>query len=252
MPYTPPDRATRDPRRVTLALLSLLIVAACSQDRTGPSAPMSAAPAAPGGEAAVVPPHSSAFGKSAGEWAAAWWQWALQIPTGDNPLIDPTGDHCAVGQTGQVWFLAGTLGSDPVTRHCRVPRGWALLFPLINLAYFAFLSDPPETRTEEFVRSQVTCIEDAEFGLVEVDGVAVAGAGRYFEKSVLFDVILPEDNLFDATEDDIPELTLSPSVDAGYYLRLPPLAPGGHTLRWRASSAGCGFGQEVTYELTVG
>jgi hypothetical protein len=195
---------------------------------------------------------SSPHGRSYAEWAAAWWQWALGNPATGNPLLDPTGDACATGQSGHVWFLAGTLASDAVTRDCTIPQGTALLVPLINIAYFAFLNDPPETRTEEFIRSQVTCIEDAEFVLVEIDGRPVRDPTRYFERSVVFSVVLPEDNLFGATETQIPELTLSPSVDAGYYLFLHPLPPGEHTLRWQASSAECGFAQDITYDLTVG
>ncbi len=85
------------------------------------------------------------------------------------------------------------------------------MLPLINLAYFAFLDDPPETRTEEFIRSQVACAEEATFGLVEIDGVPVQDPGRYLEESVVFHIALQEDNLFGAPAG----FTLSPSVDAG-------------------------------------
>jgi hypothetical protein len=67
----------------------------------------------------------------------------------------------------------------------------------------------------------------------------------------LFTVVLPEDNIFGATPDVIPELTLSPSVDEGFYLYLTPRQPGEHTIRWQASSAACGTAQDVTYHLTV-
>jgi hypothetical protein len=68
----------------------------------------------------------------------------------------------------------------------------------------------------------------------------------------VFQVLLPEDYLFGVTEEDIPELTLSPSVNAGYYLSVHPLPPGEHTLRWQASSAECDLAQDITYHLTVG
>jgi hypothetical protein len=150
-----------------------------------------------------------------------------------------------------VWFLAGSFGPGPITRECTVSPGRALFFPLINQGYFAFLNDPPETRTEDFIRSQVTCVEDAVFSLVEVDGVAVTNPKQYLEKSVIFEVFLPEDNVFGATEADIPELTLSPGVDEGFYLFVFPLTPGNHTIRWHASSAACGQVQDITYHLTV-
>src|SRR2546430_5217700 len=68
------------------------------------------------GNPGVVPPDSNEFGNSYGEWSARWWQWLLSIPNSTNPNLDTTGANCAVGQTGQVWFLAGTFGGPAVTR----------------------------------------------------------------------------------------------------------------------------------------
>ena len=231
-----------------LAVSAVLLLAACSPDRTGPTAPdvrsgPSALRSSVGG---IAPPQSRPHGKSYGEWAAEWWQWALGIPVSSNPLLDLTGENCAVNQPDHVWFLAGTFGGEPVTRECTIPTGRALLFPLINNAYFAFPNDPPETRTEEFIRAQVACAEDATLSLVEIDGVPVRDPGRYFEESVVFEVVLGEDNLFGAPAG----FTLSPSVDAGYYLFLTPLTPGEHTIHWQVTS-GCGFSQDITYHLTV-
>jgi hypothetical protein len=226
-----------------------LLLAACSADRTAPTAP-DASPGSPAFRSSVggiAPPQSRPHGRSYSEWSAEWWRWVLTIPPGSNPVLDLTGEHCAVNQADHVWFLAGAFNSgEPVTRSCTIPTGRALLVPLINDAYFAFPDDPPETRTEEYVRAQVACAENATFSLVEVDGAAVRDPGRYFEQSVVFEVVLQEDNLFGAPAG----FTLSPSVDAGYYLFLTPLPPGEHTLHWRVTS-GCGFSQDITYHLTV-
>ena len=97
----------------------------------------------------------------------------------------------------------------------------------------------------------MTCVEDAAFPLVEIDGHPVADPERFLERSTLFDVQLPADNIFGATESDIPQLLLSPSADEGFYLFLPPFPPGTHTVRWRAGSAACGFGQDVSYDIIV-
>ncbi|HEU5229311.1 MAG TPA: hypothetical protein VFU49_15955, partial [Ktedonobacteraceae bacterium] len=72
-------------------------------------------------EPQVLPPSSHPFGRTYGEWSNAWWQWAFSIPTPVNPLLDTTGAHCSEGQSGPVWFLAGTITSGPVTRHCTIP-----------------------------------------------------------------------------------------------------------------------------------
>ena len=91
-----------------------------------------------------------------------------------------------MNQSGHVWFLVGSFAAGVVVRECTIPTGTALLFPLSNAAFFAFLNDPPEQRTEEFIRAQVTCVETAEIRLVEIDGVAVENPRQYFEQSTIF------------------------------------------------------------------
>jgi hypothetical protein len=67
-----------------------------------------------------VPP----FGKLYDRLSVAWWQCALAQPAATNPLRDPTGAGCRAGQSGPVFFLAGTDGKDPFTRdQCTVPFG---------------------------------------------------------------------------------------------------------------------------------
>lgn len=199
----------------------------------------------------VAPSQAKPHGKTYGEWAAEWWQWALEAPASINPIVDTTGEHCTAGQTGQVWFLAGTFGTSDVERTCTVPKGTALFFPLINAFSGAFLNDPEELRTVEYNRKQVMC-HDVVIS-AEIDGVPVNNPLQYFEQSPIFEVQFPKDNIFELTEEDAKDLLLSPTVDAGYYLFLHPLRPGTHTLHWVASQT-CPFGefaQEVTYHLTV-
>lgn len=202
--------------------------------------------------------------KTYAELGAEWWQWAVQAPSADNPLFDSTGEKCRVGQQGPVWFLAGTTGSGILTqRQCDVPGGKAIFFPMINVAYFAFLSDPASQRTPAFLRTTVQnlCNNNSIRGLsVTIDGVAVANPAEFIttaEQSPLFQAQLPTDNIFGASTADIPELLLSPSVHKGFYLYLNPLAPGGHTVAWTATwdcNFGAGlqtFSENVTYNLTV-
>ena len=78
----------------------------------------------------IAPIQSRPHGQTYSEWAALWWQWALEIPASVNPLTDLLGVHCAQGQSNHVWFLAGRAsflsGEGPVTRTCTVPTGTAL------------------------------------------------------------------------------------------------------------------------------
>jgi hypothetical protein len=60
--------------------------------------------------AAAIDVNTSAYGNTWGEWSARWVQWALSIPAATNPILDPDGENCELGQSGSVWFLAGTGG----------------------------------------------------------------------------------------------------------------------------------------------
>ena len=207
----------------------------------------------------VAPIQTIPAGQTYGRWAAAWWQWALGVPADENPVTDTTGEHCAQRQVDKVWFLAGyfpSFTSGPVVRACTVPAGKSLFFPLINNAFFAFLNDPPEQRTEEFVRAQASCTEPANIS-VWIDGFKIPKPTRFFtgpsgSLSPIFNVQLPPGNIFGLDEASLPELVLSPSAEQGYYLFVLPLSLGTHTIRWIAS--GCtptNPGQDVTYNLTI-
>jgi hypothetical protein len=83
---------------------------------------------------------------------------------------------------------------------------------------------------------------------VELDGTAVKGVRRI--QSEVFEVALPEDNLFDAfCADNVPAGIYSPAIDDGFYIELKPLTIGNHTLHILAS--GTNVSQDITYDLTV-
>ena len=61
-----------------------------------------------------------------------WWEWAFS--TGFSQFGEGDVD-CAAGQSGGIWFLAGTFG-DPAERHCTIPAGKRLFLPLANSVFF--------------------------------------------------------------------------------------------------------------------
>src|SRR5215210_4141888 len=63
---------------------------------------------------------STPYGLTYGEWTARWWQWAYSIPRDVHPAYDDSGKYCAEGQSGPVWFLAGTF-EHPAERYCTIP-----------------------------------------------------------------------------------------------------------------------------------
>ena len=205
----------------------------------------SAASAAP---TYAPPPPTAPHLKTYYEWGALWSQWAYGTPEANNPVLDTTGANCAVGQpVPGTFFLAGTFDGSPVMRTCTVPVGNAFLIPIVNDVYFAQQTDPPEQRTEAFVRSQVACMDTPPTLSITVDGVALANPQSLLEHSVLFSLNLPDGNIF-----GVPPQLLGPSADAGYYAFLEPLSAGSHSIHFTAFSAACGGATEdTTYNLIV-
>jgi len=209
----------------------------------------------------VDKPNSIEFGRTYGEWSAAWWQWAFSIPVASHPLFD-NGD-CSVGQSGAVWFLGGKFcqvgqpcNSDAITRYCKVPIGKALYFPLNNVEDSApeepnwgcGNSLPPLVGgTIAEMRQCAAPYVDGVTNLeADLDGIQVRNLKSYRVQSVEFDVTWPDDNVLTAIgEGPFSAGTYSPVIDDGYYLLVDPLPPGTHTLHFQAGS------QNITYHLTV-
>jgi hypothetical protein len=168
----------------------------------------------------VLQPRSRPFGMTYEQWAARWWQWALSIPVDQNPVLDPTGELCGVGQSGRVWFLAGTFGGGPATRVCTVPAGKALFFPIVNAVFVA--TEPGETEeiAHEVLRGHIDQV-DVNTLTVELNGVPIPNLGGYRAHTPTFPVVFPDDNLF--------------GVEGGVTPSPPPTATGSC---WRPSRRG--------------
>ncbi len=168
-------------------------------------------------ESDIFSPHSKPFHKTFPQWSTEWWQFVLSFPTSENPLLDSTGERCAIGQHGPVWFLMGTL-SGSAERRCSVPAHTALFFPVVNLVNLN-----TTTQTAGELRAEIaSCFDGVTALSVEVDGTPV----KRLQKN--------------------PDRFRVKSVD----VMLKPLDVGNHLLRFRGESP-CGFSVDVTYHLTA-
>jgi hypothetical protein len=125
----------------------------------------------------------------------------------------------------------------------------ALLLPLANVFYGAFLTDPAEQKTEAFLREQVACAEGAVISLT-IDGVPVVNPERYFERSTLFSVQLPADNVFGVDESIGPRPPAHPKRGRRV-LRHHQAAPAGHPHHSPGHHRRRFVPQDVTYTITV-
>lgn len=168
----------------------------------------------------------------------AWWQWAQSFDRESSPVADRTGEKCGSKQSGGVWFLAGTYGTQRTIRTCKVPAGRYLFFPLINYVYFprpgsatscmAVMSDAAESTNE------VSAL------LLDLDGVRFSNLEAHR---------LASPRCFDLGANTSPAVRMYPSASNGYYVMLRPLSAGRHTLNFGGALPG--MLQAVTYTLDV-
>ena len=193
--------------------------------------------------------------------SAAWWKYAVAQPVASNPLADTTsGAGCRVGQSGPVFFLVGAFGPGTAVRDdCVVPANKFLFFPLLNVIDVHVPGDGLDT-------PELVWADLLSFGFradtlhARVDGVRVRNlrpsktpytgcAGPVkgcFPRS--FSIVLPVENVF-----GIPAGKYSPAVADGFYLLLPPLKPGSHTITFGGTGtfANQDLTQDITYRLRV-
>jgi len=182
----------------------------------------------------ILPPTSTPYGHTYGEWAGAFWQWILSIPADRNPNLDTTGEFSGEGQTGPVWFLAGSFG-DSYERTCRVPAGKAIFFPVYTWIFGAGVYDcePSVPGVECDVDSLRAAAAEGTLGATDdqltvfIDGELVENVRAYraFTPEP-FPLYLPEGNIL-----GLPEGIYEPNVADSFSIMLAPLSKGEHIIQ---------------------
>ena len=183
--------------------------------------------------APLLPPAKAIAGASQEEWSKRWWRWALSFEDDESPVADPDGRFCALGQSGPVWFLAGTYGTARAIRSCRVPAGKTLFFPLIN--HVTFEPDDQDESCTSLKRRAAALTPAPDALLLEVNGRRFNGLAAHRQATR---------RCFHISEDDE---TLA--AGNGFYVALGPLKKGRYTLNFGGILPE--LSQAVTYTLDV-
>jgi hypothetical protein len=194
----------------------------------------------------IFPIDSKPYNLTYGEWTAKWWQWALSTPQDNNPINDKTGKSCALNQKGPVWFLTGTTGGS-VVRECNIPAGRAILLTPLNIecSYAEFPALKTEKELRDCAKWPGASVE------VTIDGLKIQNLDKYETQSPIFNVVLPQNNLFGAPAGP------TQAVSGGWWILLKPLSPGKHTIHASGNvidnptTGTQSFATELTYHLTV-
>ncbi|HXG49639.1 MAG TPA: hypothetical protein VNO52_18605 [Methylomirabilota bacterium] len=177
------------------------------------------------GNPRVIPPHANAFGKSLGEWSAAWWKFGIEHPVDGNPF--------AVGGcfdlSPHVVGFAGPLATH--TLYCTVPAGKALFIAGITIECSSL--EPPESGFHgDTAEEQAECArfwaDHIENLSIEIDGRSVQNIGAYRVVSPQFAFTAPDPNILGVAGGGA-----GTGVADGYYVMVPPLPKGLHTTRVR-------------------
>ncbi len=195
-------------------------------------------------KADVLRPHSTVAGKTIGEWTAAWWTWAFSFSVPNDPFTDTTGANSNLGQSGEVFFIAGTAGGN-AERTFTVPAGKFLLIPLVN-AELSQVDEPGATAAQ--IRQDVKAIADLIDSLhATIDGVAVPNLFSHRETSPDFSFTIAPNNAFGE-----PAGPSGIAVADGYWLMLTPLSANEqHTIRFGGSATALNFSVDVHDHITV-
>lgn len=199
----------------------------------------------------VFPPSAHPFGASHGEWQARWFKWFLEIPASVNPLFDETGELCAVGQKGPVWFTAPIARTGTTIRACTIPSGKGIF--VLGLGNECSDIEPPPFfgATEADLRACAAAGLEEFFGdatfSITVDGLEVADLDRYRTQTPLFGYTLPEDNLYGAPAGTRATMAISD----GTAVIVKPLPPGFHRIVTHIDAPALGGAVDLIYNLTV-
>ena len=166
------------------------------------------------------------YGMTYGEWTAKWWQWIVSIPEMNHPSLDLTGEKCAIGQEGPVWFLTNTFGGK-AERTCTIPAGKAILIPIINGECDYLTTENAKTEAD-----LLRCASEGnENGIMEftIDGIRLKNLENYRVQSPVFNITIIEDNAFGASSGP------TRAIADGFWVFLNPLSVGQHDIHFKGS-----------------
>jgi hypothetical protein len=200
----------------------------------------------------VMPINSHSFGKSYGVWGGEFSSWIWSFSPEEFPLDQPDGNvDCGNGQSGKVWFLYGAF-TEGVHRACTIPPGKALFISVNSVLSMV----PLFGTTEEEIRADAAAYLDGVETLeVSVDGVPINDPWSYRASSPEggFVFTIREGSILDLSY-GLPPGDYYPAIVDGYFIMLPPLSRGQHTVQWASSGVyqdGTPYSYSMTWDLTI-
>ncbi|MFI6278545.1 signal protein [Streptomyces sp. NPDC050988] len=203
--------------RAGLATMVLAALVGCGGSPAGQSSEGSKAPASGA-------PSSAQARLSPEDLQSRWWTWAMSEPEPTNPVADEDGSECERNQPQDMWFLAGTFGTQ-AERACSIPDGAPIAFPLVNL-----MGGPADCADFMSTAKGSAVLDGKKVGSETIRGETISVQGV-------------ADNPVTGTHERFT------TTGCGLWVQMPPLKPGKHTLTIRGQAQDFSVG--VDYSLTV-
>jgi hypothetical protein len=196
----------------------------------------------PAAQAVVQPPGATVAGKTIAEWSAEWWRWAATLAPPGDPFTDVNGQYANVGQSGPVFFLAGSpVGSW--SRKFQVPTNSYVLIPLLvgELSQLELGFD----KTEDEIRQAAKAQAD------KIDSLHATLDGAFIPKDVLFAhrEVSPAFSFVAVANNQVGISGVGDSgiaVADGYFLMLGPLSGDTHVLNYGGGASAFGISIDET------
>jgi hypothetical protein len=196
----------------------------------------------------IFPIESSPYGLTYGEWSARWWQWLLSVPRSKSPAFDSSGDNANVNQFDpNVLFLCQTIYSVKKARTTQdravtMRAGRSVFMPIINWLSVFHVDGKTDEELVSVAKKRMDVVSELE---VVINGVTIKeGLERYRVRSPFFDLVVPEDNIFELSAG------FRHFVSEGYWIFLKPLEKDTKLTTFGSCSSGINkFG--IDYNITL-
>lgn len=187
-----------------------------------------------------LPANARAHGHSLVDLASAYTSWAFGTSAEVNPIIAGRCERSPINPN--TWFLPVSLGGESAAT-CQVPPG---TFLVVTPGFIECSSIEPEPFYGADESALLDCVDEwfAELNRADVilDGRPLTNLDDYALTTRL--VTLPPNNLI-STDSGL-------SLSKGYFLVIPPLSRGTHTLRLYDEFQALGFQAGLTITIVVG
>ena len=179
----------------------------------------------------LVPPGDPRLnGRTYEQWAAAWLQWALQMPLTNaagvvHPWIDSSEFDVTASQSSDVWFLCAPFGKTQ--RHGTIPAGKSLFFPLFVVECSSIEAPPFYAATADGQAAMAQYWADHIVDpFCRIDGIPLPNLDAYRVRSPQTSISVPAPWILGKAGGQ------GTSSADGYFIFLAPLPPGQHTLQF--------------------